>query len=140
MKTHDIFVDTSALHAMLVSNDPFHPATIAFIRELQRDRRQLITTDYVIDETVTLLKTRRVPSRIGKLFELLDQSTHLSIEWIGEERFAGARDLVLKHADHAYSFTDCTSFVVMRELDITDALTVDRHFREAGFRPLLAPR
>jgi predicted nucleic acid-binding protein len=42
-----------------------------------------------------------------------------------------------KHADHLCSFTDCSSFVVMRELRLTDALTTDRHFRQAGFRVLV---
>ena len=52
-------------------------------------------------------------------------------------RFAAAQSFVRKHSDHGYSFTDCTSFIVMRELKITDALTTDGHFAEAGFRPLL---
>jgi hypothetical protein len=42
-----------------------------------------------------------------------------------------------KHADHGYSFTNCTSFVVMREMGLRDALTTDRHFAAAGFHPLL---
>jgi predicted nucleic acid-binding protein len=53
------------------------------------------------------------------------------------ERFARTKVFFRKHADHAYSFTDCSSFVVMRELGLQDALTTDRHFREAGFRVLL---
>jgi len=47
------------------------------------------------------------------------------------------RALFRKHADHGYSFTDCTSFVLMQELKIRDALTSDHHFVEAGFRVLL---
>ncbi len=48
-----------------------------------------------------------------------------------------AKNFFRKHSDRCYSFTDCTSFVVMRELRLTEALTTDRHFVEAGFRVLL---
>ena len=53
--------------------------------------------------------------------------------WIGAERFESAKSFFRKHADDGYSFTDCTSFVVMRELHIQQVLTTDRHFAEAGF-------
>ena len=59
------------------------------------------------------------------------------MEWIGPQRFELAKAFFRKHADHGYSFTDCTSFVVMRELALTEALTTDRHFVEAGFKALL---
>jgi predicted nucleic acid-binding protein len=44
---------------------------------------------------------------------------------------------MLKHADHGYSFTDCSSFLLMKELALREALTTDLHFAEAGFIPLL---
>jgi len=44
---------------------------------------------------------------------------------------------MFRHRDKDYSFTDCTSFVVMKELRLKDALTTDRHFRQAGFHILL---
>jgi predicted nucleic acid-binding protein len=56
---------------------------------------------------------------------------------LGPERFAAAKMLLRKRADHAYSFTDCASFVVMRELVLRQVLTSDRHFKEAGFEVLL---
>jgi len=68
---------------------------------------------------------------------LIEQSAGIRLEWIGSERFEHARAFFRRHSDHGYSFTDCTSFVVMRELRLTEALTSDRHFVEAGFRALL---
>ena len=52
-------------------------------------------------------------------------------------RFAAARKFMLKHLDQEFSFTDCASFVVMKELRLTEALATDKHFRIAGFNPLL---
>jgi predicted nucleic acid-binding protein len=57
------------------------------------------------------------------------------VDWRGALRRAKA--FFRNHADHDYSFTDCTSFVVMQELKIRQAVTTDRHFAEAGFEPLL---
>jgi predicted nucleic acid-binding protein len=57
--------------------------------------------------------------------------------WIESGRFDKTKAFFRKHGDHRYSFTDCTSFVVMRELRLTEALTTDRHFAEAAMRPLL---
>jgi len=62
------------------------------------------------------------------------------IEAIDAARFHAAKVLFRRHADHDYSFTDCTSFAVMREQKLTEALTTDAHFTEAGFKALLRSR
>jgi hypothetical protein len=61
----------------------------------------------------------------------------LRLEWIDPKRFHAGADWFRKHGDKAWSFTDCVSFAVMRELRVRDAFTTDRHFRQAGFVPLL---
>ena len=61
----------------------------------------------------------------------------LRLQWIGPERFHAASALFQKHADKEWSFTDCVSFTTMRELRVRDAFTTDRHFKQAGFAPLL---
>jgi predicted nucleic acid-binding protein len=57
---------------------------------------------------------------------------------VGSTRFDATKAFFRKHSDHGYSFTDCTSFLVMRELHLTKALTSDGHFAEAGFEALLS--
>lgn len=69
--------------------------------------------------------------------DLLEQSAGIRIEWIGTTRFDMTKAFFRKHADHAYSFTDCASFVVMHELKLSQAFTSDRHFTQAGFEALL---
>jgi predicted nucleic acid-binding protein len=68
------------------------------------------------------------------LIEIVERSRGFRMEWNGPQRFESAKAIFRKHADHGYSFTDCTSFVVMRELALTDALTTHRHFNPAGFK------
>lgn len=104
---------------------------------LVRAGRRLVVTDYVIVESVNLANVRSGARVATRVLDLIEQSGGIRIEWIGIPRFEAARAFFRRHSDHAYSFTDCSSFVVMRELKLQQALTSDRHFSEAGFEPLL---
>jgi predicted nucleic acid-binding protein len=93
----------------------------------------LVTTDYVIDETLTLIRTRLTLAAAEAWWAQLEGSSRVRWEWIGMDRAEKARDVFFRHRDKSYSFTDCTSFVVMKELKLKQALTTDRHFRQMGF-------
>ena len=134
---NEIFFDTSGFFAMLVRDDDQHTAAKRIAREAQRRKRGFVTTDYVLDETTTLLKARGLGHLNAPLFERLDQSHAFRIEWTDAERFADVRAFFLKHDDQAWSFTDCLSFRVMTQLRLRDALTKDEHFQQAGFNVLL---
>jgi len=133
----EVLVDSSGLYALADHRDPSRAAAERCIDALMRSGNGLVLTDYIIDEACTLAKARAKGYGALRLLEIVDRTHAFRIIWIGEERFEAAKSFFRKHADHGYSFTDCTSFVVMRELGMTDALTTDRHFAEAGFRPLL---
>jgi hypothetical protein len=64
----------------------------------------------------------------------IDRSKRLRWERIDSARFDAARQLFFKYRDKKFSFTDCTSFAVMREIRLTQALTTDRHFRQMGYQ------
>jgi predicted nucleic acid-binding protein len=64
----------------------------------------------------------------------VDGSRRVRWERIDAGRFERAVDLFFQYRDKGFSFTDCTSFAVMRELRISKALTTDRHFRQMGFQ------
>jgi uncharacterized protein len=138
MAGREAFVDTSGLYALVDRKDAHHTRARDAVRRLTRHGRHLILTDYVVSETVTLAKARSGVHVALRVLDLIEQSAGISIEWIDAARFDAARTYFRTHADHAYSFTDCSSFVVMGELKLRQALTTDRHFREAGFEALLA--
>lgn len=96
----------------------------------------LVTTDYVVDETLTLVRMRLGLPAAEAWWSQVDGSTRVRWQWIDPSRAEKARGLFFRHHDKEYSFTDCTSFVVMRELRLRDVLTTDRHFRQAGFQIL----
>ena len=134
---NEVFVDTSGFYALLVKGDSQHRSAGVILRVAQRRKRRFVTTDYVLDETATLLKARGHVHLLGAFFDRLLKSQACRIEWTDPARFHGAQAFFLKHADQAWSFTDCLSFRIMKELRLRDALTKDGHFREAGFAVLL---
>lgn len=134
---NEVFVDTSGFYAMLVRGDDRHTAAQRVLREARRRKRGFVTTDYVLDETATLLKARGRPQHLSPFFEKLDASQVFRIEWTESDRFHEVRAFFLKHADQTWSFTDCLSFRVMANLHLRDALTKDGHFQHAGFKVLL---
>lgn len=133
----DVFVDTSGFYALLAARDPHHAKAAELLKEASASGTRFFTTDYVLDETATLLKARSLGHRLDAFFEALTASRACRILWTDATDFARARDYFLKHKDKDYSFTDCVGFCAMRREKLTRALTTDAHFRQAGFTPLL---
>lgn len=134
----EVLIDSSGLYALADHRDPSRQAAEDCVRGLVKSGAGLVLTDYIIDEAATLAKARAGGYGALRLLEIVERSEAFRVVWIGQERFETAKSFFRKRADHGYSFTDCTSFVVMEELRIREALTTDQHFVEAGFRPLLA--
>jgi predicted nucleic acid-binding protein len=137
MAAEPLFIDSGGFYALVAAENVSHADAVAIMEESRRNRRRAVTTDYILDETATLLRARGLTKQLKEFLRLTETSQALSIEWMTLDRFAAARTFMLKHLDQEFSFTDCTSFIVMKELRLTDALATDKHFRIAGFNPLL---
>ena len=116
--------------------DPEHEAASAARDHWLETEGLLVTSDYVIDETLTLLRLRLGLSAAEEWWHGIAGSRRVVRELIHEERAERARHLFFRHRDKNFSFTDCTSFALMRELRIREALTTDKHFRQTGFQML----
>jgi predicted nucleic acid-binding protein len=134
----ETFVDTSGFYALLVQGDRLHGQARRILDQSALAGGRFVTTDYILDETATLLKARGHGHVVQAFFESVFSSAACRVEWMDPDRFDQTRRFFLKHHDHAWSFTDCFSFYLMRALRLRDALTADAHFREAGFVPLLS--
>lgn len=118
------------------ASDAAHEACRAARDKALRTGQTLITTDYVVDETLTLIRLRLNLSAAEAWWRQIDGSQRVRWERINPSRFDRALDLFFRHRDKGYSFTDCTSFAVMRELKLTGVLTTDKHFTQMGFELL----
>jgi len=137
MAGREAFVDTSGLYALVDRKDAHHVAARDAVLRVTRQGRRFILTDYIVAETVTLARARSGARVALRVLDLLEQSAGIRVVRIDEGRFDATKAYFRKHADHTYSFTDCSGFVVMRELRLRQALTTDAHFGEAGLEALL---
>jgi predicted nucleic acid-binding protein len=134
---NETFVDTSGFYALLVKKDKMHGKAVRYLHEKAKRNKRYITSDYILDETATLLKARGLTHILPDFFDTIFSSKACHIEWMDQTRFLDTRNYFLKHSDQSCSFTDCFSFVLMKELKMSEAMTKDEHFREAGFIPIL---
>lgn len=128
-----IFVDTGAWFARFVPDDPDHgPVARWFDGNVER----LITSDYCIDETLTLLLARKRPRlalQAGR--ELFAQSLS-EVYFLSRDTIERAWNLFQQQVSSGWSFTDCTSKVVIDELRLRAAVALDDHFRNFGIEVL----
>jgi uncharacterized protein len=132
-----IFVDTSAWYAAEVEDDVNHQKARDFLVQIAQGKHGVaITSDYVLDETMTLLRTRRGLLDAITFIDKIRKSKSVRIFWLNESLFDKALDVFRKRNESVFSFTDCTSFALMKDLSITEAFTFDGHFQQAGYQKL----
>lgn len=128
-----IFVDTGAFVARHLRHDQYHAQALATWRRLETSRERCLTSNFVLDETLTLLARRADTRFAAGIARRLYGSGVLEILRPGLEDELAAVELFDKFSDQDVSFTDCTSFALMRAYRIRQAFAFDRHFTDAGF-------
>lgn len=128
-----LFVDTAGWMSLADADDPEHGVCRAARDEWLERGGTLVSTDYVLDEMLTLIRFRMGLAAAARWWDQVESSPRIRWEWIDPSRAERARQWFFRWKDKDFSFTDCTSFVVMRELRQRRVLTTDHHFRQAGF-------
>ncbi|BAZ69900.1 hypothetical protein NIES4106_46800 [Fischerella sp. NIES-4106] len=134
-----LFVDTSGWASLFIHTQPHYPQAEQHFRLAFQQHRRIYTTNYVISELVALLNSPLRVSRL-RIFEIVDAIktvAYVEIIHIDDVTDALGWELCKSRLDKAWSLVDCTSFVVMQQLGIQEALTTDKHFEQAGFICLL---
>ena len=131
-----VFVDTSAWVALFEKSDDKHREALACLDRIRAQRLRLVMSDLVFGESITTALGRsghRIAVNAG---EYMLQSGIVEIVWLDEILKRRAWDYFERHADKDYSFVDCTSFVLMKDMKVTKYLSFDEHFKQAGFSAL----
>ena len=115
-------------------SDRQHATACAFRDEWLASAGVLVSSDFVMDETLTLMRVRMGLNAAERWWDQVEGSLRVHWEWIDPARAEKARHWFFRWRDKDFSFTDCSSFVVMKERRIKAALTNDRHFVQAGFQ------
>ena len=134
------FVDTAGWMACADRADPAHARSSAARDAALEAGEILVTTDFVVDESLTLIRLRLGVDAAERWWRQIDESQRLRWERVDADRFERARQLFFQYRDKGFSFTDCASFAIMRELRLTHVLTTDRHFHQMGFHVLPGAR
>ncbi len=129
-----IFVDTFYVVALVNTRDEFHEKAKELVFEF--DDQLLLTTDAVLLEVGNALARNNKQKSIEIINQFVS-SKEIEIVRLDETLFNKAFELYKNHADKSWGLVDCISFIVMREQNITAALTCDKHFAQAGFRALM---
>lgn len=133
------FVDASAFKAYYDSNDTLHPRAAEFMQKVLKREipvTALLTTDYVLDEAITITRFANSHETAVELAQAAFASKFMKVIYTGEQTFREAFELFRKYSDKEWSFTDCVSFTTMKKLQTSKAFTFDAHFRQTGFEIL----
>jgi predicted nucleic acid-binding protein len=128
------FIDTSGFFSSLSKDDRSHEKTLEILSDV---RRRFMTTDWILGETLNLLTARKRHHLGIQFLESIGESKVLNILSVDSDHFEQSKKLFIKFKDQQVPFTDCTSFVMMKEYKMVDVLTADRHFKVMGFNPLM---
>ena len=130
-----MLLDTSGLLCLHHKSEPFHDQASVFYKQA----RVRLTHSYILAEFVALATARRLP-RLPALTYMTDLLENPDIEtvWVDESLQSEAMTLLLSRHDKTYSLCDAVSFILMRQRNLSEALTTDHHFEQEGFRRLLS--
>lgn len=139
MISESVFVDSSWFKALLDVRDDFHTDALQQFGKFREKNIFLVTSNFIVDETLTLIRVKSgletalkfrdkllEMSDVLKVVRILPQDEKMAWRWFPENW-------------SKLSFTDCTSFAVMKRLELKEAAAFDRHFTQAGFKVFLKP-
>ncbi len=124
-----IFVDSGGWFASVVADDDDYEKAVKWFED---NNQPLISTDYIVDEILTLLRARgenKKALRIGKLFFA---GSLAEIYYLTEEDILHTWEIFNQFSDKDWSFTDCSSKYICEKFNITHALSFDKHFKQFG--------
>ena len=134
-----IFLDTSLLVAYYNADDVNHSDARELVKEMEGRKVSLLTSDYIFDETLTVILVRVGKQKAIEVCNALlkdIEAENIKLMLVDEEVFRKATEIFTRFVDKEWSFTDCTSYILMKDAGITKGASFDEHFRQFGFEVL----
>ncbi len=131
-----LFIDTFAFLALANDRDNYYKAAQHFLMDMQNGKfrpTRLITSDYIVDETLTRIRFKVGHAQAVNWGQNIHSSKIIELMRVDESVYEDALVIFEKYNDKQLSFTDCTSFALMKSMGINDAFTFDEDFRKMGF-------
>lgn len=137
MSSKPLFIDTAYIYALINPNDQWHSAALQWQNKLSPQRPRLVTSEFVLTEIANGLSSANFREAASYAIRLLQDNVDVDVVPASSKLFSEGLKLYESRKDKAWGLTDCTSFVIMQDRGLTDALTTDDHFRQAGLNALL---
>ncbi|MBF0466652.1 MAG: PIN domain-containing protein [Nitrospirae bacterium] len=128
-----VFIDTNILVAFFDKADEMHIEALSKMEIIKGNKLKLLLTNFIFDEALTLCLGRTNHKTAVNMGEFIFNSNIIEFMWLNEELQKKAWEYFKRHNDKIYSFTDCTSFLVMQKMEIQYYFSFDEDFKRAGF-------
>ena len=134
-----IFADTGFWIALLYPSDRWNTQATAIYQEIQHKKQKVMTSEMVLTELLNFFAKfdSRLRQKIGNVVQQMKIHPNIIVIPLQSQQFDRALNLYLQRSDKGWSLTDCCSFLIMEDLNLSEALAHDKHFRQAGFVTLL---
>jgi predicted nucleic acid-binding protein len=126
-----VFADSFVLIAWLNPRDSAHPAVAAYLDQFTG---RLVTTEWVLMEVADALSAPHARATAVAFLKAVRADPLFDVVGYGDDVYQAGFELFANRTDKAWSLTDCISFAVMHERGLSEALTADHHFEQAGMR------
>lgn len=128
-----VFIDSSAFLAIVDSDDTCHTQVVPIFHEILTYGAQLFTSNFILDETYTLIRTRTDHRNSVKFLKNFESSGIIVLE-VSREIETAAKNIFIRYKDKDFSFTDCTSFALIDAHKIDAVLAFDKHFKHYPYK------
>lgn len=135
--TNLIYVDAAGWIALVNRRDALHTEAVRIYKQRLQERCQFITASVVLLEVGNWLSPAPLRGLAVDLLDRIEQSSRIEVVHVTPQLYAKGWELYSNRLDKDWGMIDCISFVIMQERNLTEALTSDHHFEQAGFKVLL---
>lgn len=133
----EVFLDTSFAIALSSVTDQNHRRAVELADQVRLAETRLVTTQASLLEIGNALSKQKYRAAAVQLLESLEADSGVEVVSLTNSLYKSAFVLFKQRQDKEWGLVDCISFIVMQNRGLTDALTADTHFQQAGFRALL---